>query len=148
MTPYRILLTLFCVSSPLRSIDAWITATPSSTTKNTLVAQFRASSSLVVSNALSLRHASTTILFAGFGSSSNTAQPSKSNKDVKLKPKQQWDRYLGALKKETAFKVAVKPIDSTEWLEVGAVKSQGSDKTEWAVARQRALIAEVRVCLL
>ena len=58
----------------------------------------------------------------------------------------QLGNYLGALKKETAFKVAVKPIDSTEWLEVGAVKSQGSDKTEWAVARQRALIAEVRVC--
>ena len=52
---------------------------------------------------------------------------------------------MGVLKKETAFKVAVKPVDANEWLEVGAVKSQGSDQTELAVARQRALIAEVRL---
>lgn len=140
MTPCRIILALFCVASSLRSGDAWINASPS---------RSRAASS--PANALLLRHPyfppPATILYAGFGggSGSNTAQ--EKSKEIKLKPKQQWDRYLGVLKKETAFKVAVKPVDTTEWLEVGAVKSQGSDKTEMAVARQRALIAEVRVCL-
>jgi len=82
-----------------------------------------------------------TALYAGFGGGGGAA---KDKKEIKLKPKQQWDRYT-ALKKETSYKVAVKPGDGDEWLEVGAVKSQGSDKTEIAVARQRALIAEVRL---
>jgi len=83
-----------------------------------------------------------TALNAGFGGGGGGA---KEKKEIKLKPKQQWDRYT-ALKKETSYKVAVKPSgDDNEWLEVGAVRSQGSDKTEIAVARQRALIAEVRL---
>ena len=148
MTPCRTILALVWVASFLRPGDAWINNAPLSST--TLIARSRAASSL--SGAVRWRHQNyhpspATILYAGFGggssSSSNTA-PQKS-KEIKLKPKQQWDRYLGVLKKETAFKVAVKPVDTTEWLEVGAVKSQGSDQTELAVARQRALIAEVRL---
>jgi len=82
------------------------------------------------------RSSTPTALSAGFGASA-----SNNKKEIKLKPKQQWDRYI-ALKKETSYKVAVRPGDK-EWLEGGAVKSQGSDKTAFAVARQRALIAEV-----
>lgn len=87
-----------------------------------------------------VRRPSITVINAGFGGGGAAKQKKK---DVKLRPKQQWDRYT-ALKKESAYKVAVKPADSDGWLVVGAVKSQGSDKTEIAVARQRALIAEVR----
>jgi hypothetical protein len=96
----------------------------------------------------------------GFGGAAN----GNSSKEVKLKPKQQWDRYT-ALKKETAVKVAVRVVsvpattttaateDSTDsagasrdsWLHVGSVKSSASVGIEMAVARQRALIAEVRV---
>jgi hypothetical protein len=95
----------------------------------------------------------------GFGGAANI-----SSKEVKLKPKQQWDRYT-ELKKETAVKVAVRVVsapttattaateDSTDsaaarrndWLHVGSVKSSASVGIEMAVARQRALIAEVRV---
>lgn len=74
----------------------------------------------------------------GFGGNSRK-QPSK--KEVKLKPKQQWDRF-GELKTEK-YRVAVR-VDNGDWLEVGAVKSQAAVTTAQAVARQRALIAEVR----
>jgi hypothetical protein len=98
----------------------------------------------------------------GFGGAANS-----SSKEVKLKPKQQWDRYT-ALKKKTAVKVAVRVVsapaattataaateDSADsagaskdnWLHVGSVKSSASVGIEMAVARQRALIAEVRAC--
>jgi hypothetical protein len=82
------------------------------------------------------------ILGAGFGGGD-----SKSNKkESKIKPKQQWDRYCGDLKKEKPYRVAVKVQgkQSEEWLEVGNVKSKGGEYTKAAVARQRALIAEVR----
>jgi hypothetical protein len=81
------------------------------------------------------------VLKAGFGGDS-----SKKKKDVKIKPKQQWDRYTGDLKKEKPYRVAVKAEgrNSDEWLEVGNVKSKGGEYTKAAVARQRALIAEVR----
>jgi hypothetical protein len=82
------------------------------------------------------------ILGAGFGGGD-----SKSNKkESKIKPKQQWDRYCGDLKKEKPYRVAVKvqSKENEEWLEVGNVKSKDSEYTKAAVARQRALIAEVR----
>ena len=80
------------------------------------------------------------VLNPGFGSGG-----SKKKKQVKIKPKQQWDRYSGDLKKEKPYRVAVKAEgkDSDEWLEVGNVKSKGGAYTKAAVARQRALIAEV-----
>ena len=78
---------------------------------------------------------------AGFGG----GDPKK-KKEQKLKPKAQWDRYTDALKKETPYRVAVKAVGkgSEDWLEVGNIKSKGGDYTKAAVARQRALIAEVR----
>lgn len=81
------------------------------------------------------------VLKAGFGGGSP-----KKKKEPKIKPKQQWDRYTGDLKKEKPFRVAVKAEgkDNDEWLEVGNVKSKGGEYTKAAVARQRALIAEVR----
>jgi hypothetical protein len=84
------------------------------------------------------------ILGAGFGGGDPNS--GKSNKkESKIKPKQQWDRYCGDLKKEKPYRVAVKvPGKQTEeWLEVGNVKSKGGEYTKAAVARQRALIAEV-----
>lgn len=65
------------------------------------------------------------------------------NKEAKLKPKQQWDRYAN-FKREPKIQVGVriKEDDSEEWLEVGRVKSQDSQYTEAAVFRQRAIIAE------
>mmetsp|Transcript_12337 Transcript_12337/g.26013 ORF Transcript_12337/g.26013 Transcript_12337/m.26013 type:complete len:227 (+) Transcript_12337:121-801(+) len=65
------------------------------------------------------------------------------NKETKLKPKQQWDRY-GDFKREPKIHVAVriKEDDSEEWLEVGRIKSKDNKFTEAAVFRQRAIIAE------
>ncbi|CAB9522139.1 expressed unknown protein [Seminavis robusta] len=79
------------------------------------------------------------LLGAGFGGDS-----SKKKKEKKIKPKAQWDRYSGDLKKEKPFRVAVKAEGkkSDEWLEVGNVKSKADEYTMAAVARQRALIAE------
>jgi hypothetical protein len=72
---------------------------------------------------------------AGFGGDSKA-------KEVKIKPKQQWDRYLD-LKKEDKIPVAVRVVGEDEWFEVGSVKSKENSYTELSVARQRALIADV-----
>jgi hypothetical protein len=98
------------------------------------------------------RHAFTTstsssLPMAGFG-----AAPKKGTKrkDMKLKPKQQWDRYTGdGLKASEIVRVGVQVIDHSdageagiEWMEVGTVKSKGDAYTEAAVIRQKALIAD------
>jgi hypothetical protein len=80
----------------------------------------------------------------GFGD----AAASANKKEVKLKPKQQWDRFI-ALKKEPAVPVGVRVVVSSseskndDWLEVGAVKRQPEISIDVAVARQRALLVEV-----
>lgn len=73
------------------------------------------------------------------------ADKKKIEKEIKLKPKQQWDRYSD-FKREPKVQVAVRIQDgeSDEWLIVGRVKSKESKYTEAAVFRQRAIIAEVR----
>ncbi|KAL7570017.1 hypothetical protein ACA910_017061 [Epithemia clementina (nom. ined.)] len=74
--------------------------------------------------------------FGGFGGTGD-----KQKKEAKLKPKQQWDRFLD-LKKENKIRVAVRVSEDGEWLEVGNVRSKESKYTEYALAKQRALIAE------
>mmetsp|Transcript_2158 Transcript_2158/g.3106 ORF Transcript_2158/g.3106 Transcript_2158/m.3106 type:complete len:196 (+) Transcript_2158:153-740(+) len=79
---------------------------------------------------------------AGFGSSGGKKNSPKKVKDLKLKPKQQWDRY-NSMKNETALRVGVRvQTTDSEWLEVGRVKSKGNKSPEVAVAKQRVLIAE------
>lgn len=74
----------------------------------------------------------------GFGGGGNNGGPTK------LKPKQQWDRYL-ALKDGSSCNVGVRCEGSDEWLRVGSVKAQTSVvDVATAVVRQRALIADVR----
>lgn len=91
-----------------------------------------------------LQAPSSTSLFAGgFGGGGAKGKKAKKAKEIKLKPKQQWDRYQ-EFKRENKVRVAVKCEDSDEWLEVGRVKSKDNANTVIAVARQRALIAEVR----
>ncbi len=93
---------------------------------------------------------STTSLYAGgFGGGGGMGKKSGgakkgAEKEKKLKPKQQWDRYSD-FKREPKFAVGVriKDDDSVEWMEVGRVKSKDSQYTEAAVFRQRAIIAEV-----
>jgi len=72
-------------------------------------------------------------------------------KDIKLKPKQQWDRYCSDdLKASEIVRVAVrvmKPTSSADdssprWFETGTVKSKDNAYTEAAVIRHRVLIAE------
>jgi len=63
------------------------------------------------------------------------------SKEIKLKPKQQWDRYA-EFKREPKIQVGVRIKDDDEWLAVGRVKSKDSEYTEAAVFRQRAIIAE------
>ncbi len=100
--------------------------------------------------------ASNSRLFAGgFGGGGKSGGDKKkkggssggTEKEAKLKPKQQWDRY-SAFKKEPKILVGVrcKEDESDEWLEVGRVRSKDSQYTELAVARQRAIIAEVWCC--
>jgi len=102
---------------------------------------------------------SSSVLYAGFGGGGTGVSNIKNNKKKnkinktdknKLKPKQQWDRYL-EFKHEPKIPVAVQIIaaDSDgagsgngEWFNVGCVKSQGSKYTSQAVFRQRAIIAE------
>lgn len=79
----------------------------------------------------------------GFGGGGDSSSKKK-KPEKKLKPKSQWDRY-GSLKGETAFRVGVKVVD--EWLDVGRVKSKENANTEIAVARQRAIIADVSYIL-
>jgi hypothetical protein len=85
---------------------------------------------------------------AGFGAGAAAAPNNKkknSKKDVvpkKLKPKQQWDRYCLLSKASQRVGVAVRVIDTSEWFEVGFVKSKEDAYTEPAVIRQRLLIAE------
>jgi hypothetical protein len=109
----------------------------------------------------STKTSSSSRLFGGgFGSKSSTTASSssgggkkgedqKKKKDVliKLKPKQQWDRYL-SFKNEPKIRVAVRVMGDDdmlddEWLEVGRVRTTKKELTKLAVARQRAIIAEV-----
>jgi len=87
---------------------------------------------------------SSSSLYAGFGgggaSSSKEKKKSKST-EIKLKPKQQWDRYV-ELKDELDTAVAVRIEGTDAWLGVGSVKSQDTKYTPQAVFRQRALIVE------
>jgi hypothetical protein len=96
-----------------------------------------------------------TLLFAGgYGSAGVDKSPKKkgtTKESSKLKPKQQWGRYQD-MKGETKIRVAIRCKEdddesSKEWLEVGLIKSKESQYTVVAVARQRALIAEVSKCI-
>jgi hypothetical protein len=74
---------------------------------------------------------------AGFGG----APSNKQKKELKIKPKAQWDRYTD-MKKVPMVRVAVRKTDTDDWLEVGRVRAKDKVTTEIAVARQRALIAD------
>lgn len=78
------------------------------------------------------------VYMAGFASADGV---NKKKKEMKLKPKQQWDRFT-SLKKETSVLVAVRVVGQEEWLEVGRVKSKDNSNIEAAVAKQRVIIAE------
>lgn len=79
----------------------------------------------------------TELQMAGFGASDGD----KKKKDKVLKPKRQWNQY-NAMKGSKSIPVAVRVVDSADWLEVGAVKSKDNANTEAAVIRHRVLIAE------
>ena len=83
--------------------------------------------------------------FGGGGSSSTNKKKSTANsssKPTKLKPRQQWDRFL-ALKTATPIRVAVQTsTHSDKWYAVGEVKSKDDQYTEYAIIRQRVLMAE------
>jgi Family of unknown function (DUF6523) len=78
------------------------------------------------------------VSMAGFASADGD---NKKKKEMKLKPKQQWDRFA-SLKKETSVLVAVRVVGQEDWLEVGRVKSKDNASIEAAVAKQRVIIAE------
>ena len=81
---------------------------------------------------------------AGFGAGdSNKGNNSsiKKKKELKLKPKQQWDRFI-ALKKETSVLVAVRVVGEEDWLEVGRIKCKDNANTAVALAKQRVIIVE------
>jgi hypothetical protein len=92
-------------------------------------------------------NANVVVLSAG-GGFGGGASAGDANKEKKLKPKQQWDRYV-ELKKAAKVQVAARVANkdeassSSEWLLVGSVKSKDNAYTKIAVVRQRALIAEV-----
>jgi len=83
---------------------------------------------------------SSRLFMSGFGAAKND----KKKSDSKLKPKQQWDRYLD-LKTAETFVVAVRVVSdppADEWLQVGTVRTKDNAYTEAAVIRQRLLISE------
>ena len=140
----RVVFSLLAVKLLLGALvtDAWLCATPVRRQHRlSTVPDFIGAENMPqrFSGAIPHRCRQMTLLNAGggFGGAGSTDK-----KESKLKPKQQWDRYI-ALKKESAVRVAVK-VGTDAWLEVGCIKSQDSSMTEIAVARQRALIAEVR----
>ena len=122
---------------PLVVVHAWVTRTTTTTSSPRVARPHRHGQSEPprASSAYSLL-----ICHAGFGASDSKSK----KKEAKLKPKQMWDRYLD-LKKEDKVPVGVRVND--EWFDVGAVKSKNNKYTEIAVARQRGLLAEVRVCV-
>lgn len=84
--------------------------------------------------------------FGGGGKKSKGSSNKSASKPTKLKPKQQWDRYLD-MKTETKIAVGVrmKEDDSDDWFQVGHIRSKDGAHTTLSVAIQRALIAEVRI---
>lgn len=77
--------------------------------------------------------------------SASTATSTTIAKQIKLKPKQQWDRYMD-LKAEAKIPVGIRiknDEESKDWMGVGHVRSKDGAYTTVSVALQRALIAEV-----
>lgn len=90
-------------------------------------------------NLTSLSPTTSSLGMAGFGA----APSNNKKKELKIKPKAQWDRYTD-MKKVPVIRVAVRKTgQDDDWLEVGRVRAQDKVTTEIAVARQRALIADV-----
>mmetsp|Transcript_3099 Transcript_3099/g.3580 ORF Transcript_3099/g.3580 Transcript_3099/m.3580 type:complete len:236 (-) Transcript_3099:29-736(-) len=88
---------------------------------------------------------------AGFGASSKKGKASKkdSGNTKKLKPRQQWDRFISDdLKTSDSVRVAVRvvPVPASlspdKWFEVGEIKSKDNAYTEASVIRHRMLIAD------
>jgi hypothetical protein len=104
--------------------------------------QYASTFPITTANLLPLPQRSSTSRLFGGGFGGGGDDKTKAKKEIKLKPKQQWDRYQ-SFKKEPKIRVAVRLQGDDEWLEVGRVKSQENQYTELAVARQRAIIAEV-----
>ena len=110
------------------------------------------SSNINVQAPISTTIPSTSLYAGGFGGGGGMSKKvgddkkKKPNKETKLKPKQQWDRYSD-FKRELKIQVGVRIKDgkSDEWLEVGRVKSKDGQFTEAAVFRQRGIIAEVSI---
>jgi hypothetical protein len=103
-----------------------------------LLVCFEMSHAFVSPPSFACKKQSSPLMMAGFGASK---EPLK--KEIKLKPKAQCDRYA-SLKKELIVRVAVRVVrDGEDWLEVGRVRSKDNQYTEIAVARQRAIIADV-----
>jgi hypothetical protein len=90
------------------------------------------------------RSSSALFLAGGFGGAAadKKKKGASTASSTALKPKQQWDRYSD-LKKEDKIRVAIRIVGEEGWLDVGRIKSKENMYTEIAVARQRALIAEV-----
>ena len=88
---------------------------------------------------------------AGFGGGGGMAKKGgKKNKNTKLKPKAQWDRFM-KMKNVVGTRVGARVNNDGEeevgeWVEIGKIRSENGDLVEAAVAFQRALIAEVRSC--
>jgi hypothetical protein len=143
----------------VQQVEAWRRSTafapPSSTSRHRqgvysiIIQQHKRSRNCHNNNNNNNNNNAVIVLYAGggFGGSSGGGTTTNNNnkeKEKKLKPKQQWDRYV-ELKKATKVPVAARVGASDgEWLVVGSVKSKDNAYTKIAVVRQRALIAEVR----
>lgn len=123
------LLTLFWSQSVLNLVSAWVGGGLPGQSSPSRTIQQRAGVDVVVLRA------------GGFGGDAGGKKNPK--KLAKLKPKAQWDRFLG-MKGSNRVRVAVRTTntDENEWLQVGHIKSVNDEFTALAVARQRALIAE------
>lgn len=125
------------------SVEGWI-ATPS-------VSRQSRASIVSVGHQQSFGYIDTS-LGAGFGASASAGSAKNNNDGNKLKPKQQWDRYMNDLKKMDKIRVGVRVEggegENNDWIEAGHIKSLDNLYTEVAVVRQRALIADVSKIVL
>jgi hypothetical protein len=162
-----VVLTVSLLLLLILSVTSWTTI--SSSRRN--IASSQHNHCLYFLTTSQLATASSTSIYAGFGntnekkkkqkkdsgtSGSSSSSSSNNNNVVKLKPKQQWDRYMNDLKKMTGIIVGVRVMITTDddststnakiaWIPVGRIKSIDDKYTDFAIARQRALIADVSI---
>jgi hypothetical protein len=140
-----LLITVLLTSSPGTMSWSSVTAPFIATTTTTKMQPFHKTTATTTTT-LTQFHVRMMAAKGGFGGAGGSTSSSGQGNVVKLKPKSQWDRYLSITTPPIRVAVRILGEEQEEWLEVGWVKHliEENLSVEMAVARQRALIAEVK----